>query len=80
MAGLWTEVCLNLAVQSALGDGHEVYIVTDASGGGDAESHAMGVQRMIQVGAVPLSTLAYLSELQRDLAREATVPAVLQIF
>jgi len=28
----------------------------------------------------PLSTLAYLSELQRDWAREATVPAVLQIF
>jgi len=80
MAGLWTEVCLNLAVQSALSDGYEVYIVTDASGGGEAESHAMGVQRMIQAGAVPLSVLAYLSELQRDWARDATVPAVLQIF
>ena len=80
MAGLWTEVCLNLAVLSALGDGYDVYIVPDASGGGDAESHAMGVQRMVQAGAIPLSTLAYLSELQRDWAREATVPAVLQIF
>jgi hypothetical protein len=46
----------------------------------DAESHAMGVQRMVQAGAVPLSTLAYLRELQRDWAREATVPAMVQIF
>ena len=80
MAGLWTEVCLSLAVLSALGDGYEVYIIPDASGGGDAESHAMGVQRMVQAGATPLSVLAYLSELQRDWAREATVPAVLEIF
>ena len=80
MAGLWTEICLSLAVLSALGDGYAVYIVTDASGGGDAESHAMGVQRMVQAGATPLSVLAYLSELQRDWAREATVPAVLEIF
>ena len=42
MAGLWTEVCLNMAVLSALGDRYEVYIVPDASGGGDAESHALG--------------------------------------
>jgi nicotinamidase-related amidase len=80
MAGLWTEVCLSMAVLSALGDGYDVYIVPDASGGGDAESHTLGVERMVQAGAIPLSTLAYLSELQRDWAREATVPAVLQIF
>jgi nicotinamidase-related amidase len=80
MAGLWTEICLNLAVLSALGDGYHVYIVPDASGGADAESHAMAVQRMVQAGAIPLSTLAYSIELQRDWARQATVPAVLQIF
>jgi hypothetical protein len=40
----------------------------------------MGVQRMLQAGAIPLCTLAYLSELERDWAREATVPGVLQIF
>ena len=33
IAGLWTEICLNLAVLSALGDGYHVYIVPDASGG-----------------------------------------------
>jgi nicotinamidase-related amidase len=34
MAGLWTEVCLSLPVIDALAEGFEVYIVTDASGGG----------------------------------------------
>jgi nicotinamidase-related amidase len=80
MAGLWTEVCLNLAVQSALEDGYEVYVVTDASGGENAETHAMAIQRMIQAGAVPITTLAYLSELQRDWAREKTAAAVTKLF
>lgn len=66
MAGLWTEVCLSMPVLSALADEYEVYIVTDASGGSDVEGHAMGVQRMIQAGARPLSTAAYVSELMRD--------------
>ena len=52
IAGLWTEICLNLAVQGALGDGYQVYIVPDASGGADAESHALAVQRMVQAGAI----------------------------
>ena len=69
MAGLWTEVCLSMPVLSARADGYEVYIVTDASGGGSDEGHERGVQRMIQAGARPLSTIAYVSEVQRDWAR-----------
>jgi nicotinamidase-related amidase len=69
MAGLWTEVCLSLPVIDALADGYEVYIVTDASGGGNTEGHERGVQRMVQAGAQPLTTIAYVSELQRDWAR-----------
>jgi nicotinamidase-related amidase len=33
LAGLWTEVCLQMPVLSALDDGYEVYFITDASGG-----------------------------------------------
>jgi nicotinamidase-related amidase len=51
MAGLWTEVCLTMPVLSALAVGFEVYVVTDASGGGSAEGHERAVQRMIQAGA-----------------------------
>ena len=59
IAGLWTEVCLSMAVLSALAAGHEVYIVTDASGGGSTEGHERGVQRMVQAGARPLTATVY---------------------
>ena len=42
MAALWTGVCLATAVLSALDDGFEVYIVTDASAGVTARSPRNG--------------------------------------
>src|SRR6202048_3933470 len=79
MAGLWTEVCLSMPVIDALADGHDVYVVTDASGGGNTESHERGGQRMVQAGAQPLTTIAYVSELQRDWARP-TADQVAKLF
>ncbi|MCR6850458.1 hydrolase [Bacillus sp. IBL03825] len=80
MAGLWTEVCLSMPVLSALADNYEVYIVTDASGGGSDEGHERGVQRMIQAGAQPLTTVAYVSEIQRDWGRQETAEQVAKLF
>jgi nicotinamidase-related amidase len=68
-AALWTEICLAFPVIHALGDGHEVFFVTDASGGVSEEAHEMGVRRMIQAGAVPITSMVFGSELQRDWAR-----------
>jgi nicotinamidase-related amidase len=68
-AALWTEVCLAFPVIHALGDGYEVYFVTDASGGTSQEAHEMGIARMVQAGAVPMTTIVFMSELQRDWAR-----------
>ena len=79
IAALWTEICLTMPVLHALGDGYEVYIVTDASGGASVEAHERAVQRMVQAGAVPLTWMALLSELQRDWAREATAAGAVQI-
>lgn len=79
MAALWTEICLAFPVIHALGDGYEVYFVTDASGGVSLEAHEMAVQRMIQAGGVPLTWTVFGSELQRDWARTATVPAMGQM-
>lgn len=76
MAALWTEICLAFPVIHALGDGYEVYFVTDASGGVSVEAHEMGIQRMIQAGAVPLTWMVFASELQRDWAREETARKV----
>ncbi|HYN26368.1 MAG TPA: hydrolase [Pyrinomonadaceae bacterium] len=75
MAALWTEICLAMPVIQALGEGYEVYIVTDASGGVSVEAHEMAIQGMVQAGAVPITWTVLGSELQRDWARTATVPA-----
>jgi len=80
MAGLWTEVCLTMPVLSAIAAGHEVYIVTDASGGGSVEGHERAVQRMMQAGARPLTVASYVSELQRDWGRTQTADAVANLF
>jgi len=79
MAGLWTELCLTLPVLSALDHGYEVYIVTDASGGASVEAHAMGIERMVQAGAVPMSWIGVISELQYDWADTETYEAVNQL-
>lgn len=79
VAALWTEICLAMPVIQALGEGYEVYIVTDASGGVSAEAHDMAVRRMVQAGAVPMTWLAVASEWQRDWAREATLEGMTNV-
>ncbi len=79
MAALWTEICLAMPAIQALGEGYEVYIVTDASGGVTIEAHDMAVRRMVQAGALPMTWMAVLSELQRDWARDSTLPGVAEI-
>ncbi len=79
MAALWTEICLAMPAIQALGEGYEVYIVTDASAGVTIEAHDMAVRRMVQAGVVPMTWMAVQGELQRDWAREATVPALAEI-
>ena len=79
MAALWTEICLAMPVIQALGEGYEVYFVTDASGGVSAEAHEMAVRRMIQAGAVPMTWLAIQGEWQRDWARETTAQALAEV-
>jgi nicotinamidase-related amidase len=70
LAALYTEICLAMPAIQALGDGYDVFIVTDASGGVSVEAHDMAVRRMVQAGAVPINWLAVLGEWQRDWARE----------
>ena len=79
MAALWTEVCLAMPAIHALGEGYEVYVVTDASGGVSAEAHEMAVRRMVAAGAVPITWLAVQAEWQRDWAREVTAAALGEI-
>lgn len=72
IAGLWTSVCIVGPVLSALEQGFEVFVIADASGDVSAEAHERAVQRMVQAGARPMTSLQYLLELQRDWGRGAT--------
>ncbi|MCF3122569.1 hydrolase [Streptomyces sp. NPDC052114] len=79
VAGLWTEVCVVLPTLSALSQGYEVYVVTDASGGVSPQAHEHAVQRMVQAGAVPVTWVQVLLELQRDWARTETYVPVTEV-
>ncbi len=72
LAGLWTSVCIVGPALSALDQGFEVYVIADASGDISDEAHERAMQRMIQAGARPITSLQYLLELQRDWARSET--------
>ena len=71
-AGLWTSVCIVGPALSALDQGFEVYVITDACGDVSDEAHERAMQRMIQLGARPMTSLQYILELQRDWARSET--------
>src|SRR5690606_21857545 len=60
MAGLWTSVCVVGPALSAINDGYDVYVVSDASGDISQEAHDMAMQRMIQAGAKPITSMQYL--------------------
>jgi nicotinamidase-related amidase len=72
LAGLWTSVCIVGPALSALDQGFEVYVIADASGDISNEAHDRAMQRMIQSGVRPLTSLQYMLELQRDWARGET--------
>jgi nicotinamidase-related amidase len=80
MAALWTEMCLAMPAIHAMGDGYDVYVVTDASGGVSPEAHDMGIRRVQGAGAQPITWLGMAGELQRDWARTERLGEVAQIF
>ncbi|MDC0672259.1 MULTISPECIES: hydrolase [Nannocystis] len=76
LGGLWTSVCIVGPALSALDQGFEVYVIADACGDVSNEAHDRAMDRMVQAGARPMTSLQYLLELQRDWARSATYDAV----
>jgi len=76
LAGLFTEICVVMPAIQALGEGYDVFVVTDACGGVSVEAHDMAVRRMVQAGVVPINWLAVLGEWQRDWAREKSAAGV----
>ena len=79
IAALWTEMCLAMPAIHAMGDGYDVYVVTDASGGVTSEAHDMAIRRLVAAGAQPITWLGLAGELQRDWARTEHLGEVAQI-
>ncbi|MHA7778049.1 hydrolase [Roseibium sp. M-1] len=78
VAGLWTEVCNMTFALSCLHDtDYEIYMVADASGGTSLEAHNYAMERLIQVGVVPMTWQQVLLEWQRDWSRKETYDAVI---
>jgi nicotinamidase-related amidase len=71
-AGLWTSVCIVGPTLSAIEQGYEAYVIADACGDVSTEAHNRAMDRMIQAGVRPMTSLQYLLELQRDWARAET--------
>jgi nicotinamidase-related amidase len=79
-AALWTEMCLAMPAIQAMGEGYDVYVVTDASGGVSVEAHDMAIRRLVAAGAQPITWLGMAGELQRDWARTQYLEDVAKIF
>jgi nicotinamidase-related amidase len=79
LAGLWTEVCVAFPTVQAIHDGYEVYVVEDCCGDVNQLSHEIAMQRVIQAGATPVTSLSTMLEWQRDWAHKETYDAVMDI-
>ena len=79
IAGLWTEVCVAMPAIQAAGEGWDVTVVTDASGGVSVEAHEVALQRMAAAGVNLMTWLAVAAEWQRDWARLGTAEALTDV-
>jgi nicotinamidase-related amidase len=80
MTALWTEACLIFPALDALSEGFDVYVVADAVGGTSVAAHEAALRRIEQAGGKPISKTQLYCELQRDWAREATIPGFMHVF
>ncbi len=79
IAGLWTEVCVAMPAIQAAGEGWDVTVITDASGGSSTESHQVAIQRMIAAGVNMMTWMALAGEWQRDWARTEHVEELTEV-
>jgi len=66
IAGIVTEVCVAFPTLSALEEGYEVFVVTDASGSLNTASREAAWTRMANAGAQMMNWFSVAGELQRD--------------
>src|SRR6266568_1969343 len=65
IAGLWTEACVMFPTLDMLKEGFEIYIPADACADISPEAHERAMDRLVQAGAIPITSLQYVFELQQ---------------
>ena len=66
ISGLWTSMCFAYSAIHALKEGLDVYGLIDAAGDSTPDAHKYGVERMLQVGVVPITLESLVSEWMHD--------------
>jgi nicotinamidase-related amidase len=79
MTGLWTEVCVTWPTIEMLGQGYNIYVVEDCCGATSSAAQEAALSRMVQAGAVRLTTIPALLEFQRDWKRREHYDALMGI-
>ena len=79
MTGLWTEVCVTWPTIEMLGAGYNIYVVEDCCGATSQAAQDASLSRMVQAGAIRLTTIPALLEWQRDWARREHYDALMGI-
>ena len=79
ICGLWTEVCVTWPTIEMLGAGYNVYVVEDCCGATSVAAHEAALSRMVQAGAVRMTTIQALLEWQRDWAKREHYDALMKL-
>jgi nicotinamidase-related amidase len=79
LTGLWTEVCVTWPAISMLAAGYTIYVVEDSCGATSSAAQDAALSRMVQAGAIRLTTVAALLEWQRDWANHEHYDALMGI-
>jgi nicotinamidase-related amidase len=79
-SGLWTEVCITWPTLNMLAEGYNVYVVEDACAGTSPAAHDASLSRMVQAGAVRMTTVGTVLEFQRDWARREHYSPLMDLF
>lgn len=66
VSGLWTSMCFAYTAIHAIKEGYEVYGLIDAAGDSTVGAHKYGIERMLQVGVVPITLESLVSEWMHD--------------
>jgi nicotinamidase-related amidase len=79
MTGLWTEVCVTWPTIEMIDAGYNIYVVDDCCGATSPAAQEAALSRMVQAGAVRLTTIPAILEWQRDWARREHYDALMKL-